>query len=199
MAGTPTSRYDVANLDQWGLLIKSWATHLDYVSQAEAPQPPRDYWVNKTWPTQVGRTPAPKTIPDTDSNGKPKPWCLPDGGIVPIKNADGGTVPLAFAVAMTVDQFATRVTAAGVSITNIPGHYKNVIIVQGDADTMVMRLPPKDTLQGSEDDLLNGITYTLRPFYWALFGTVPDMPTDQAGIMELHANRIGEYTLNNCA
>jgi hypothetical protein len=100
---------------------------------------------------------------------------------------------------MTVEQFATRVTAAGVSITNIPEQYKNIIIVQGDRETMVMRLPPKDTLQGSEDDLLNGTAYSLRPFYWSLFGSNPKPPTDAAGIMELHANRIGEYTLNNCA
>ena len=199
MAGTPPSRYDVANLDQWGLLVKSWATHLDYVSQAEAPQPPRDYWVNKTWPSEIGRTPAPATIPDTDADGKPKAWCLPKGGSVPVANADGGTVVLPFAVAMTVEQFATRVTAAGVSITNIPEQYKNIIIVQGDRETMVMRLPPKDTLQGSEDDLLNGTAYSLRPFYWSLFGSNPKPPTDAAGIMELHANRIGEYTLNNCA
>jgi hypothetical protein len=198
MAGIPTSRYDVANLDQWGLLIKSWATHLDYVSQAEAPQPPRDHWVNKTWPTEVGRTPAPKTIPDTEPDGTPKPWCLPKGGAVPVPDADGGTVTLPFAVAMTVDDFTKRVTSAGVSITNMPPQYTHVIIVQGADKTMVMRLPPKDTLQGSEDDLLNGQAYTLRPFYWALFGGAPDMPSDDSAIMELHANRIGEYTLNNC-
>lgn len=199
MTGKPTSRYDVANLDQWGRLVKSWATHLDYVSQAEAPQPPRDYWVNKSWPTERGRTPAPKTIPDTNPDGTPKPWCLPKGGPVPVKDADGGTVTLPKAVAMTVEQFTKRVSIAGVSITNLPEQFKHVIIVQGDRDTMVMRLPPKEMLQSSEDDLLNDVAYTMRPFYWSLFGTAPDMPTEQAGIMELHANRIGEYTLNNCA
>jgi hypothetical protein len=198
MAGTPTSRYDVANLDQWGLLVKSWATGLDYVSQAKAPQPPRDHWVNKTWPSELGRTPAPATIRDTDADGKPKSWCLPKGGAVPVPNADGGTVTLPFAVAMTVEQFTKRVAEGGVTITNMPSQYKHVIIVQGQGETMVMRLPPKETLQGSEDDLLNGTTYALRPFYWALFGGTPNMPTDPADIMELHANRIGEYTLNNC-
>jgi hypothetical protein len=199
MAGTPTSRYDVANLDQWGRLVKSWATHLDYVSQAENPQPPRDYWVNKTWPTERGRTPAPATISDTNPDGTPKPWTLPKGGPVNVPDADGGTVALPFTVAMTVKQFKARVDIAGVSITNFPEQYEHVVIVQGSHDTMVMRLPPEEMLQSSEDDLLNGVAYAMRPFYWALFGTQPDMPTKQAGIMELHANRIGEYTLNNCS
>ena len=65
MPGTRTLRYDVANLDQWGRLIKSWATHLDYVSQASAPQPPRDYWVNKTWGATT--PPAPATVLDIDA------------------------------------------------------------------------------------------------------------------------------------
>jgi hypothetical protein len=197
MTGTPIVRYNVANLDQWGRLIKSWATHLDYVSQADAPQPPRDYWVNKTW--DAPKPPAPATVLDTDSEGSPKPWCLPTGGPVVVPAADGGTVNLPFAVAMTVDEFKARVTAASVDITAMPTEYTNVIIVQGSASTLVMRLPPKDMLQGTEDDLLNGGAYQMRPFYSALYNGPPTPPTDPAGIMELHANRIGEYTLNNCA
>ncbi len=199
MPGTPTVRYDVANLDQWGRLIKSWATHLDYVSQADAPQPPRDYWVNKTWPSEAGKTPAPATVLDIDAEGNPKPWCLPAGGPVLVPDANGGTVALPFAVAMTAAEFTTRVAAAGVSITTMPPQYTNVIIVQGNVGTMVMRLPPKDTLQGSEDDLLNGTGYPFRDFYSTLYGGPARPPTDPVGIMELHANRIGEYTLNNCS
>jgi hypothetical protein len=198
MSGKPTIRFDVANLDQWGRLIKSWATHLDYVSQADAQEPPRDYWVNKTWSSEAGRSPAPATILDVDSEGNPKPWCLPAGGPVLVPEADSGSVTLPFAVAMSAKEFTTRVAAAGVNITTMPPQYTNVIIVQGNVGTMVMRLPPKDTLQGSEDDLLNGLDYTFRPFYVAAFGGPAKYPTGQAAIMELHANRIGEYTLNNC-
>jgi hypothetical protein len=60
MPGTPTSRFAVANLDQWGRLIKSWATHLDYISQDYPNQPPRTNWVNTTWPGEAGRTPGPE-------------------------------------------------------------------------------------------------------------------------------------------
>lgn len=198
MSGVPTQRFDVGNLDQWGRLIKSWATHLDYVNLQGEPEPPRNYWVNTSW----GQTqpPAPVTLTDRDAQGNPKPWCLPTGSAVPVTRADGTKVNLPFAVAMTAADFQQRVAAAGVAITSMPGQYSDVIIVQGDVDTMVMRLPPKDTLQGSEDDLLSGmVAYPMRSFYAALYGGPPHLPTDRAGIMELHDNRIGEYTLNNCA
>lgn len=197
MAGTPTSRYNVGNLDQWGRLIKSWATHHDYINLQGNAEPPRDYTVNKSWGDQP---PASVTRPDKDASGKPYAWCLPPGGPVPVaRPVDGGSVNLPFAVAMTPDDFLKRVAAAGVAVTYMPPQYTNVVIVQGDVHTMVMRLPPADTLEGSEDDLLSGqVQYTLRAFYSQLYGSDPKYPTDRAGIMELHANRIGEYTLNNC-
>jgi hypothetical protein len=199
MPGTPTKRFDVANLDQWGRLIKSWATHLDYVTNPNDPQPPRDFWVNTTWPGAAGPPPATSTSLDIDSHGKPKPWCLPLGGPVLIPSG-AGSVTLPFAVAMTVADFTHRVGKANVTISQMPAQYTHVVIVQGDVGTMVMRLPPKDTLQGSEDDLLlSGANYPLRPFYNDLYPCYPTYPTTPPTIMELHANRIGEYTLNNCA
>jgi hypothetical protein len=197
MPGKPTERFDVANLDQWGRLIKSWATNLDYVSLNGEPEPPRDFWVNKSW--GLTGSPAPYTSTDRDADGNPKPWCLPPGAPVPLTRQDGGTVNLPFAVAMTTEDFQRRLIEAGVVVSSMPAQYTNVIIVQSNVDTMVIRLPPKDTLQGSEDDLLSGrLTYPIRSFYSTLYGAPPDMPTDATGIMELHANRIGEYTLNNC-
>ena len=174
MSGTQTIRYDVDNLDQWGRLVKSWATHLDYISQANAQQPPRNFWVKES--LAAVNPPAPATVLDTDANGNPKPWCLPAGGPLVVPDASGGTVTLPFAVAMTVAEFTQRVDAAGVDITTMPALYTNVIIVQGNANTMVIRLPPKDMLQGSEDDLLNGTAYPVRKFYSDLYQAAPNLP-----------------------
>ena len=81
----------------------------------------------------------------------------------------------------------------------LPSQYTNVIVVQGDATSLVVRLPPKDILQSSEDDLIKSEDgYRIRTFYTSIFGTVPRPPTDKAGLMQLHARRIGEYTMNNC-
>jgi hypothetical protein len=201
--GTPTQRFQVADLAQWGRLVKSWATHLDYISQGYPNQPPRQYWVNTSWGDAT--PPSPHTITDTDAQGMPKPWCLPSMSEMSIPRPDNTTVTLTGAVAMTTDQFMTIINAAGVSAT-MPNQYKNVIVVQASADTILFRLPPKDTLQGSEDDLLNGTAYGIPSFYNALWDnkspTVPQCPYPDApgrgDIMQLHANRIGEYTMNVC-
>ena len=202
MTGVPTPRFQVADMARWGRLIKSWATHLDYVMEGYNDQPPRTYWVNTTWnnPEQ----PAPVTVTDMTADGMPKPWCLPPMSQMSVPRPDNTTVTLPGVVALTVDEFKQRVTAAGVEITQMPVQYKNVIVLQGDAGTMVLRLPPKDTLQGSEDDLLNGYPYSIAAFYNGLWGgspptTMPKCPPDRDGVMKLHANRIGEYTLNNCS
>jgi hypothetical protein len=200
MTGIPVLRLDVANLDMWGRLIKSWATHLDYISQDYPYQPPRDYWVNTTWPNEAGKTPASETIPDTDASGAPQAWALPPMAPLAVPRSDGTQVELPGAVTLTRAEFQSRLAAAGVDVVTLPEQYTQVVIVQGNVNTMVLRLPPKDTLQGSEDDLLMGaIAYPFRPFYTAIYGTAPqNLPTDRSGIMQLHANRIGEYTLNNC-
>jgi hypothetical protein len=196
--GTPTKRFTVVNLDQWGRLIKSWATHLDYISQDYAKQPPRINWVNQTWPGEQGRTPGPVTVADRNAAGSPLPWCLPAMTPINVRQADGTDIPLN-AVAMTANDFKTRVGLAGVTIMTMPDAYTNVIIVQGSPQVMVLRLPPQDTLQSSEDDLLNGNAYEVAPFYSTLFGGPPNVPAAAPDIMQLHANRIGEYTLNTCS
>jgi hypothetical protein len=197
MSGTPTKRFTVANLDQWGRLVKSWATHLDYITQDYPKQPPRTNWVNQTWSKEAGRTPAPKTMPDKDAAGAPRPWCLPPMIPVKLAAADGTSVSIS-AVVLTPREFTAKVGAADVTITTMPTQYDNVVIIQGNPKVMVLRLPPQDTLQSSEDDLLNGHGYEIAAFYSELFGGPPSMPTEAPEIMKLHAYRIGEYTLNTC-
>ena len=46
--------------------------------------------------------------------------------------------------------------AAGINAVNYPPATTDVIMVQGDATTMVIRLPPKTVLQASEQNLLKG-------------------------------------------
>lgn len=185
-----TPRLAVAELDLWGRLVKSWATHLDYISQGYPDQPPRNFSV-RGYPMPP---PPHATTPDTG-----QPWVLPPMQSVNVPTGTG-SVALPAAVAMPVAQFSALVAAAGVHITSMPAQYTHVVIVQGDESTMVLRLPPKDTLQGSEDDLLNNAQlYPMPDFYGELYpGATYTPPKAHDAIMELHAYRIGEYTLNNC-
>ena len=149
MPGTLTDRFDVANLDQWGRLIKSWATNLDYVTQDYPFQPPRAFWVNTTWPQEAAGPPSAETVPDRDQKNNPQAWTLPQMKPVNVEGTNDTYVALPFAVALSSVEFTDRLTAASVVGVHMPTQYKNVIVVQGDKDTMVIRLPPRDTTKGS--------------------------------------------------
>jgi hypothetical protein len=198
-----TPKLEVGNLDQWGRLVKSWATGLDYINQGYADQPPRKERADGstfTPPSNPAAGGNPRPLPATTTEIPPEAtWALPAMQSVAVKFG-ATSIALPKAVAITKDEFVKRLGAAGVKITTMPDQYQYVIIVQGDVHTMVLRLPPKDTLQGSEDDLLiNKRPYPFSTFYSEYYNKMtPTPPTDHADIMELHANRIGEYTLNNC-
>jgi hypothetical protein len=181
-----------ADVTSWGCLVKSWATDLDYVgtgaydSTAFAAQPPRPPWV----------TPA--------VSAEGKPWALPTMTQVDVPAEGGGTVALPNVIGMTVAQFTARLTSAKVADVFVPAQYTKVVIVQGSTDTIVVRLPPRDILQASEDDIVANGYGDLPNFYQELYtepGTTPIgpfPPTDRGGEMLLHANRIGDYTMQNC-
>jgi hypothetical protein len=211
MPGKPSANFKVSNLDQWGRLVKSWATGLNYVDTDYANQPP------------LGED----TVPNKDAGGKPLPWCLPDwqkninvsrarreedkeDKWVGTSNGTNGTVGTSDSsripnvVAMSRCDFMAMVGQAGVDISSLPKHYTTVVVVQGDDETIVLKIPAKKELQEAEADLIKGVPYPLPSFYAAIFHgplrlpTNPANPADRAQLMWLHADRMGEYALNNC-
>lgn len=75
-------------------------------------------------------------------------------------------------------------------------------MIQIPADTAFVRLPESLKIKASEDRLLNKFaSYPLPGFYERIFETPPkpeqtSSPTQKA---VLHAERVGEYTINTCA
>jgi hypothetical protein len=160
----------------WGRLVKSWATGLDYINNEFNAQPP----TGASIPQDAG-------------------WALPR--LAPVTVA--GDVSIPGAVALTQAEFVARMEAAGIADTALPYTNKNVVIVQGDETTMVIRLPPLVHLQQSETDLMSS-GYAIPGFYDDLYAPPGSpavsaiMPTLYQDKMKLHANRVGDYTLNNC-
>jgi hypothetical protein len=171
---------------KWGYLVKSWATGLDYVSPTATPHPPQN-------------PPA-----------APPAWALP-----PLKpvyfdvTTAGGTVQKAIpgVAHLSENDFRTLLGKAGINTVTYPPGTTEVIVVQGSATTMVIRLPPTSVLQASEQNLLAGGLYPVFSFYSPMFSPPggpnivphpPQMP-DQKAVMDLHANRIGDYTMGLCA
>jgi hypothetical protein len=76
-----------------------------------------------------------------------------------------------------------------------------LIVIQGDADVFVLRLPPQEILLEHEARILAGTTYQFPPFYAQIFGgpPLPGQYDTKVKKMTIHAERVGEYTLNTCA
>ena len=72
------------------------------------------------------------------------------------------------------------------------------LLVQVTSDTAVLRLPPKEKIEESERKLLGGSDYNLPGFYERVFGIRPDPQDTSVKKMILHAERVGEYTINTC-
>jgi len=174
------------NVEEWGTLVKSWATGQDYVDTPPAQQPPR-------------QTPVPGGAP----------WRLPAPAQVAV-STDGVAASIPKAWVLAADDAKARMAAAGVVVSSDSGYdaYRHVILVQGDETTLVLRLPSADRIRASEDDMLAapaGSEYGLPEFYdqlYAIFsGGIPNaaiLPQGREAIMRLHANRIGDYSMSQC-
>ena len=103
----------------------------------------------------------------------------------------------------TLAEFKAQCVAADVGAT-IPGYITEFEMVQTPRkERLLLRLPPKELVQDTEADLNAGGAYSIPGFYNQLFdrpaGIPPNMPTDTAGKLRVHAQRIGDYTMSFCA
>ncbi|HUB11380.1 MAG TPA: hypothetical protein VMB34_05435 [Acetobacteraceae bacterium] len=177
----------VSNVEAFGRLVKSWATGLDYVTTAYTAQPP------------------------TTAIAADATWALPAMSAIHVAIGGSATPATISAVAMTWNTFegilhnANNVLPMG-TISN-PSNAANVVIVQGDNTTIVLRLPPKLRIQQSEQQLLQpGSQYAIPDFYGDIYRDPANtanpakqkLPTDKSGIMQLHANRVGDYSMGLC-
>jgi hypothetical protein len=73
-------------------------------------------------------------------------------------------------------------------------------VLQGDGDVFVLRVPPQEILLEHEARFLAAATYQFAPFYQIVFGgpPLPAQVATKVQRMTIHAERVGEYTLNTC-
>jgi hypothetical protein len=165
-----TPRINVDNHEMWGRLVKSWATGRNYVNH------------NLTDANPVPAEPA---------AGQPVPFPKPTSFKDLVTACMSNHVGLHF------------VATAGSPKTYCTGNEPvGFILLQGTSEISILRLPAKEKVHESEDALLGSgglapMDYALPGFYGALFGT-PIRALGQAEKMALHAQRVGEYTINTC-
>jgi hypothetical protein len=143
-----TPRFEIANFEKWGKLVKTWATG-----------------VNKL----------------EDGNAYP----LPQDNLQLFKEQC-----VMAQVGATVPSYVTTVLFVQ---AGIPGEQK---INAPTFETLLFRLPPKKLVEETEAELQNA-NYAIPTFYNRIFDR-PGGPTSIGDKMKLHAERIGEYTMNVC-
>jgi hypothetical protein len=95
----------------------------------------------------------------------------------------------------SIEELKEQCAKAAVDAT-IPDHYKYIKFAEGDVDTVVIRLPNATMIAESEAKLeAPGSEYGLPPFYRAIFQNAAPVVPDK---LKLHAERIGDYSMNAC-
>lgn len=85
----------------------------------------------------------------------------------------------------------------------LPQHIHTVVFYQAKPGEVIFRLPPLDALDETEKGLESPGSYQIRPFYAEHFdcsggkATFVEPPL-RADRFELHANRLGDYTISYC-
>ena len=170
-----TPRINVDSHSAWGRLVKSWATGRDYVNFT---------------PTNAN------PVPNQPAHGAAVPFPKPGSFKQLVDACKAANVGLHFVgTAATPKTYCTGSEEIG------------FVLLQGTSDISILRLPAKEKVHESEDALagangMAGMDYALPSFYGEAFSTtgVPASlkPMSVAEKMELHAKRIGEYTINTC-
>jgi hypothetical protein len=100
----------------------------------------------------------------------------------------------------TLEELQAQCQERGISVS-IPDYMKSVVFVQNDKSVLTVRLPAKDLVESGELNIVEReIGYPLPSFYEQFFCS-PTANTELSPQqkLELHAARVGEYSVNSCA
>lgn len=109
------------------------------------------------------------------------------------KLGDGNQYP----VPKTFTEFKQQLITANVGAT-IPTYITSVTFIQFEKETFLVRLPPKELIEDSENTLNTGGTYDISSFYADQLFKTPMPPIPAGDNMTVHALRVGEYTMLFC-
>jgi hypothetical protein len=99
-------------------------------------------------------------------------------------------------VPRTKDDLLAQAADIGLSIT-FPDGMVALEVILYSPQTAVIKLPPKSMVEDAERDLKAGRPYPMPRFYDDFYG-VPMPPKTIYELLDLHAARIGDYSVRNC-
>ena len=99
----------------------------------------------------------------------------------------------------SLDDLRAQCREHGISVS-IPDYMRGVVFVQNDKSILTIRLPAKELVESGEVNIVEReVGYPLPSFYEQFFSS-PTANTDLSRDrkLELHAARVGEYSVNSC-
>ena len=120
-----------------------------------------------------------------------KSWATGKNYIVPSSPAPPIPIP------RTLVELLAQVADTGLRVS-FPDDMVGLHIVQYSPETAVIKLPPKSMVENTETELNKAnALYPMPPFYEDFFRLrLPTM--NKAQLLDLHAARIGDYSIRNC-
>ncbi|MBV8068960.1 MAG: hypothetical protein JO270_03580 [Acidobacteriaceae bacterium] len=99
-------------------------------------------------------------------------------------------------VPRTMEDLLAQAADIGLIVT-FPDGMVGLEIIQYSSQTAVIKLPPKSMVEATEAELLSGAQYPMPRFYDDFYGApLSSVPPDR--VLDLHAARIGDYSVRNC-
>jgi hypothetical protein len=97
----------------------------------------------------------------------------------------------------TLEDLEVQCQKAGIGIT-IPSYIKGLQVVRMPKDTLMLRIPAKELVEGIEADLkAPGAKYPIPQYYDDAYGTSLNVPNPDERV-KLQICRIGEYSISFC-
>jgi hypothetical protein len=88
--------------------------------------------------------------------------------------------------------------AADIGLTiSFPDGMVGLAVIEYSSETAVIKLPPKSMIEETEAELAAGSRYPMPRFYDDFYG-MPLPPNQLKKVLDLHAARIGDYSIRNC-
>jgi hypothetical protein len=98
----------------------------------------------------------------------------------------------------SIDELRAQCAARGISV-EVPEHVTELAFVQNDKHVLTVRLPPKDVHLQEERGIADEAGYALPSWYGRFFRSAdPNREMSREEKLDLHAARVGEYSVNNC-
>ncbi len=100
-------------------------------------------------------------------------------------------------VPRTMEELLAQTADIGLTIS-FPDGMVGLAVIEYSSDTAVIKLPPKSMVEETEAELKAGAKYPMPRFYDDFYGTTLPPPNSQKDLLDLHAARIGDYSVRNC-